>query len=348
MSSFNKYLLHRLKSSLLLTAILCVLAIIIVSSSVSLYVGTFHEWIDESKESIKIERLKIDNFGSVMFILGALCTVMPVLELSGLKNKRNADAIYSLPVNRSRLALAHYVSGLIQIFAVYSCAYATLFIKIITSRFSSWVTSYSALIWCYFVLLLAGISVYSIFMAIFNSANTAADGSLFIGIWSVLPALFIISAGEFGSNTSGILSIPFISKISEGFFFPHAALSVSDAFYNMIIGRDVEMIYFHYTILWTIVGIICAAIYFRSFVKKRTEEIGDISDTVFGYKVIIPVCLFCMTQAFDEKAICALFGILMAIIGYMLYRRSFKIRRSDIICTATIVAFTSISMALMG
>lgn len=349
MLSFKKYLSHRLKSTLLLTLILCVLAIIIVSSTVILRMGIYYEWPGEAPgEPVEVRGLRIENFGSVMFILGALCTVIPVLELSGLKNKRNADTIYSLPVSRTKLALAHYISGLIQIFAVYTSAYAALFIKIISSRLSSQVSSYGALIWCYFLLLVAGVAVYSIFMAIFNSANTVADGCLFIGVWSILPALLLIALNEFGGNTSGILSIPFVDRLSEGFLYPHAALLVTEAFYNMAIGREVLMIYFNYAIFWTAIGAICTAVYFRSFVKKRTEEIGDISDTVFGYKVIIPIGLFCMTQAFDEKAVCAILGILMATIAYMIYRRSFKLKRSDIICIVSIVAFTSISMSLLG
>ena len=60
MKSFNKYLMHRLKSTFFLTLALCILAAIIMSVSVSMWVGNFYEWIDYTKESITLseEELK--------------------------------------------------------------------------------------------------------------------------------------------------------------------------------------------------------------------------------------------------------------------------------------------------
>ena len=346
MKSFNKYLMHRLKSTFFLTLALCILAAIIMSVSVSMWVGNFYEWIDYTKESIEVKRLRIDNFGMIIFILGAAVTVMPVVELGDMKNKRNADLIYSLPVSRLKMALAHYLSGLIQIFAIYTVAYATMYIEIVSSPLYSWVQSPAALIGCYFALLGVGAAVYSIFMAIFNSANTVVDGCVFITVWSMLVALFAIALGEFNVETHDIFRLDFINYIPAERLYPHSALAISEFFYSLIVGNKTYYYYVNCAVFWSAVGIVCAVVYFFSFKKKRTEELGSLSDTVFGYKVILPIAVFSMTQALDESFISHIFAILLGVVGYMIYRRSYKIKKNDIITIAAICAFTSVFMGI--
>ena len=346
-NSFNKYLMHRLKSTFLLTLILCILAAIIMSVTVSLWVGTFYEWIEETKESIEVRRLRIDNFGMIVFVLGALCTLMPVVELGDMKNKRNADLIYSLPVSRPKMALAHYLSGLIKIFAIYTVAYGTMYIEIVSSHLYPWVQSPSALIGCYFALLGVGVALYSIFMAVFNSANTVVDGCVFIAVWSILIALLAIAIGEFEVETHGVFRLDFINNIAAEHLYPHGALGISEFFYSLIIGTKPYYTYVNVAIFWSVVGIACAIVYFFSFKKKRTEELSDLSHTLFGYKVILPIAIFSMTQALDESFLSHIFAILLGVVGYMIYRRSFKIKRKDIITIAVIVAFTSVFMGIL-
>ena len=111
MNSFKKYLIHRLKETFLLTLVLCIFAVIVMSTFTSLWLGTYFEWIDGYDEPIEVRRLRIEGFGLIAFIIGAACTLMPVVELGDMKNKRNADVIYSLPVSRGKMAIAHYLSG---------------------------------------------------------------------------------------------------------------------------------------------------------------------------------------------------------------------------------------------
>ena len=347
MKSFNKYLMHRLRSTFFLTLILCVLAVIIMEVSVSLYVGTHFEWIEETHESYETRMLRISNFGIVAFILGAACTLMPVVELGDMKSKRNADVIYSLPVSRGKMALAHYLSGLIQIFAIYTSAYVTMYIKVVTSHLYHWVQSPGALIGCYFALLLAGIALYSIIMAIFNSANTVADGCVFVAVWSFLIGSLFIALSEFNVETGDILGIDFINYLNSEYLYPYSSLSLSEFFYSLIVGARAETDHINASIFWIVIGIVCAAVYFFSFKKKRTEELGDLSNTVFGYKVILPVAVFSMTQAFDESFLSFIFAILLGVVGYMIYRRSFKIKKYDLITIAAITAVTSVAMGVM-
>ena len=148
MKSFGKYLKHRLHSTFMLTLILCVLAVIIVHYSTYLFVGHYYTWDPATEKSIEHEKLYISGFNCIAIILGVLATVLPILELSETKSKRNADLLYSLPVSRTGIALAYYLSGLIQMLIIHTCAYATMYVKVVTSPLYSWVEHPSALIWC--------------------------------------------------------------------------------------------------------------------------------------------------------------------------------------------------------
>ena len=353
MTSLRKYLTHRLRSTMVLTLVLCIFAVILVMTSVSVSVWTSLDWFDQNgnrlAEPIRSQDVSINNFGIVAYIIGAMCTFAPIVELGDMKNKRNADLIYSLPVSRSKMAIAHYVSGAIQIFAVYTVSYITMVLKVLTSENVRFIQQREMLFVCYFVLLGVGIGLYSIFMAVFNSANTVIDGCLFIGAWSILPALFLIALGDFDGETGGAFGLSILERIfvSEDLLMPHSALVVCDNFYSILVGDKTFTRYAEAAVAWSIVGIICAAVYFYSFTKKRTEEIGDISSTAFGYKVLLPIGVFSMTQAFDEELTCLILAALIGVVGYMIYRRSFKIRKPDIITLAAVLLFTEVSMAVL-
>ena len=349
MSHFKKYFLYRFRSVMWLTVVLCILAVILVQSSVSVYMGTYYEWDEGTDTSIEYERINIDNFGIVAFILGAACTVMPILELGGLKNKRNVDTLYTLPVSRSKMALAHYLNGLVQSSVIYTVAYIALVIKILTSSMLDYINSPILLLPCYFVVLLAGVAVYSMFAAIFNSANTVADGCLFIAVWSLLPTFLVMAIEELGSRTSGIMDIPFIDESSGFSMYPHSVMAITENFFRALTGQMAyRRSYTKEMIFWTIVGAALAGVYFYSFVHKRAEKINDSSDTFFGYRTIIPIIVFCLSVSTDTELLSIIFAVLAAVVGYMLYRRSFKMKMKDIVITSCIIAFVSISVHLLG
>lgn len=346
MMSFKRFFLSRLRSSAVLTLVLCLFAIITTFSAIYVYQG--HEYIHmdengyEYKEPVVIDTVEIGSFGYVAFIIGASSTLLPVISLFETKNKRNADTIYSLPVGRGKMALAYYLSGIVQMMLIYTSSFASMLIKVLTSEFRGDIASYSAIFNCYFVLALIGIAIYSMFTAIFNAANTVVDGCVFIGMWSILPGLFLMGCNEFYIKTSDIINISFINDIREEFFFPHYSFNISEHFYAKATDTILRGDYVAPAIAWSVVGVICAVIYFISFGKKRVEEIGDVSSTWFGYKLIVPMGVFSLTGAFDEIIVGLAFAFVVAVVGNMIYRRGFKFKRSDIICSAMIILISGI------
>ena len=354
MTSLRKYLTHRLRSTMVLTLVLSILAVVVMASTVSVFTWDVLYHYDANGNRLAepqlVKKVQIEFFGFIAFILGAMCTVAPIVELGDMKNKRNADLIHSLPVSRSKMAIAHYVSGAFQIFAVYTAGYITMVLKVLTSENVRFIQHKEMLFVCYFALLGVGLGLYSIFMAVFNSANTVIDGCLFIGAWSILPALFLIALGDFDGATGGAFGLSVLEKIfvSGEYLLPHSALVVYDNFHSVLVGDEIFTRYADAAVAWSVVGIICAAVYFYSFTKKRTEALGDVSGTAFGYKVLIPIGVFSMTQAFDEDIVSFIFAALLGVVGYMIYRRSFKIKKNDLITVGAIILCTGVMMAIVN
>ena len=334
---FKQYLSHRLKTVLWLTVVLCVLAVILVQFSVRVYKGTYYEWDEGKQESIEYKRINVSNFGIAAIIFGVACTLMPVLELGGLKNRKNIDALYALPVSRFKMALAHYLSGFIQAALIYTAAYITLVLKMISSPLFDQIHSPILLLPCYFVILLAGAAVYSIFTAIFNLANTVADGCFFIAVWSLLPSFVIMALENLGARTGGVISLPFIENGDYISPYPHSALNISENFYAIFIGEKNIPSYVDEMVFWTVIAAALAGLYFYSFARARAENIEGPSSALLGYRIIIPLITFCLSISTDIDLASIIFAILAAIVGYMLYRRSFRIKIKDMIIPAVII-----------
>lgn len=343
MTSFNKYLFHRIKATWVLTAVLCLFAVIITLTTVRAYRYTYYDVLydettgEPTKEEVIRESTRISNYEIIFVILGGLCTAIPVLELGGLKNKRNADTMYSLPIDRRKMGAAHFTNGFLQILAVYLCAAVTVAIMIIPVGAGGFLH----LQYLPPLLLLpipAALFLYAYFSYLFNEANSVIDGCLFIGSGAIMPFILNVVLADFTiyrngeyiqtvfNKMSGWQSLPFfpLTKIVDVFGdgLKHKNISFS---YD---GFDITMI-----IVWGLVCILAAIGFYLSFSRKRVETIGNISSSWVGYKTIIPLCMFCITCPIYNSGdwFLVIMGAAAAIIGYMLYRRSFKVKTVDLV-----------------
>ena len=121
MNTFKDYIRYRLKSSLLRTVVFAVMALILTYNSVSYSLSLFQSPDDGmyyqgfgyiGGEMMYKGYLDLSVSATVLLIVAA---VIAVLEMADFKNKRNLDTIYSLPLSRAELALAHYISGAVQV-----------------------------------------------------------------------------------------------------------------------------------------------------------------------------------------------------------------------------------------
>ena len=329
MSSFKKYLLWKLKTSALRTVLFTVLAVMLILPMVSEAVDYTHS--DISYSSCGISNLEI--------LLGILCTVIPIIELSGFKNRRNIDTLYFLPIRREKLAAAHYISGFLQIFFIYTVAFfaSYAYLAISTDWFAlGYMLPY------YFLSLLVGLGIYSIFAFIFSQANTVLDGVIFCAAWIFVVYLImcVIIDIIYHYVDDQYLRQNDIWRIADWGLIYEQLDSLTVIFYDMIEINDPRnnsyipwiMDHVYMFFIWGAAGIAAAIGYFITFVKKGAEKAGEISDTPFGYKTLIPVIAYLAILLAKGHVISISLYVAMMVIAYVVYRRGFKFKKSDVIC----------------
>ena len=85
-------------------------------------------------------------------------------------------------------------------------------------------------------------------------------------------------------------------------------------------------------LLWAVIGVASAVGYFVSFMQKGAEKAGEISDSWFGYKLLIPLCGYSLMLLLGEvDFIVMLIIFALMVVGYIVYRRSFRFKVSDYI-----------------
>jgi hypothetical protein len=81
-------------------------------------------------------------------------------------------------------------------------------------------------------------------------------------------------------------------------------------------------------------AIACAFGFIWLFKNKRPENIGGISSSPFGYKVLLPVTAIAVINCeADDISLVAIMLVTM-IVGYIIYRRSIRLKLLDYISMA--------------
>ena len=107
MTSFRKYFVYHFRSTFLRFVIIAVLALLVVSVSVSVYDGPYY-----SKDLAMGARYQAVNISVLNTLAAIISTVIPLLELVPFKSKRNMDTMLFLPIGRRKMAAVHFLSGI--------------------------------------------------------------------------------------------------------------------------------------------------------------------------------------------------------------------------------------------
>ena len=313
MKTFSRYLFYRLKSSALRTLVFTIVSILLTQSVI--------KENNSHQPNYYYNGVAYESYESCLYIiafaLSAFATLLPMLELSCFKNRRNLDTLYFLPIKREKLALAHYVSGAIQLFVIYTFTYILAFTYL--ARHTSGL-ELSYMLPYYFLSMLLGLLMYSVFMFIFAEANNVTDGALFCFLWMVAPFFLLGVLTSYAENSGwGCIFTP-INALTTFY----ARKIEMRTIYNNIAQQ------IHFFLIWGGVGIASIVGYFISFVRKGAEKAGEISDSWFGYKTLIPICGFSLLRSMEGYSIFSIFILILMVAGYVIYRRGFKFKASDI------------------
>lgn len=333
MKVFKRYLCYRLENSALRTIVFTVISAILAWITVSESTGRMYVQYNETGIYI------------LAVVLGALCTLIPILELSAFKNRRNLDTLYFFPINRGKMALAHFISGFIQILFAYTVTFIVAYVYL-AAQTSYFALGYMPLYYLFSILI--GLVMYSFFMFVFGQANTVADGVVMCVLWMFVICVvslafrgqilrFFLHDTDFWKNTPdlstwGIVYAP-INNLTV--IFQDLIEINKDALeYNYRTGyaeRYISQMYMFF--VWGAVGIAAAFGYFVTFIKKGAEKAGEISSSPFGYKLLIPLYGYSLLMMYDSIDFMTVLIFVAMVIGYIVYRRSFKLKTSDLVFT---------------
>lgn len=329
MTVFRRYLRQRLESSALRTLIMTAIAVLITHLAVT--------------DGILYGDAKYNqtNLYVLATILCVLSSIVPMLELSDLKKRRSLDTFFSMPIGRGKLALTHWISGWLQVWFVYSVAYLWLCVILNTQTDCF---DLSHLLPYYFISLLLGTVIYSFFLFLFGEGNTALDGFFFcvlgIFVFTIIFAFVYRINSMIERNTAseievfsidpgwGILYAPInnLTVIFQRMIHVNQRLTSSvSSYYDRLLNN-----FGLYFVFWIVIGILSTVGYFVRFQRVRAEQIEDISSSWFGYRTMIPIYGYTALLYIGMDDFLGVYILIAMLAAYVLYRRSFKIKKSDV------------------
>lgn len=353
MKYFGKYLTYRLKKSIIRCLVLSIISLVLIAAeTTNLSSDGLFGWTMNHGTG---------NYNSRFIYVALIATIalapiaVAVMEFWELKNRKNADTIYFLPMSRYCLGLSFYFSGLIQTIFITTVAYFTQIIRMCTSNAKE-CYHYEKTFIIYLIIILSVICVYTIVSFLFYQANTGFDGYVFCSVWKwAIPAVILMICVIFDITLNlefalkfayPIISFAPITLLKNGFgynFKPKTnigeyAFTDRDGvkYYKSAMewdGKIFEFFSFSYIII--ILAVLAVIGLIISFKFKRVEKIGDISDSWFGYKTLIPTLSILASGALLRVGgnfvfLCAVVAVATAV-SIIVYRRGFKFKIFDLI-----------------
>ncbi len=326
MSTFGRYLRYRLKETTLRNIIFTVLCVLFTQKIMM----EDYKFVVAYDFDPKYASCCLSSLTAIMCIFAS---IIPLLETRCFKSRSNIDTLYSFPIKRHKMALAHYISGIIQFTFIYTVTYFAAFAYLSAK---AWYFDVAPMIPFFFLSLLFGYVIFSVSIFIFGQANTPVDGVIFSIMWIFAIGLVLASieevTGSYGlfDSEMGILFAPIIT-LTEIFTHKIEINSIDhDAEYVKALYEQT-----YWFAIWGVLGVGAAIGYVITFVKKGAQKIGEVSDSWFGYRTLIPI--FGYSLLFMNGIISSIYTIVlfsMMLIGYVIYRRSFRLKIVDIIMIA--------------
>jgi hypothetical protein len=346
MSSFRKYFSHHFKETLMRILVITVLVALLTVTFVSLSRIILYDYQPYGhKHPIDAVVSVSGSIGVLGVVAAILSTVIPILELVGFKNRRNMDSLLVLPISRTKMALAHYLNGIIEILFANGVCFALTAIKMIP--FAD-VYSIPSLIPYYLLLMLGSAVVYSVFFFVFMQGNTVADGVIFMTLYSLIGMLVVGTFEALGdvkardmqfSYCSPYSPIVYVTDLFERFITPNVKYDGSIGPSAIINPQPIKLewkdMHTFYLVLWCVIGAIAVIGYLYFFSKQRTERIGGISSSPFGYMTLIPIYALSLILL-GISGIAGVLVIIATVVGYIIYRRSVRLKLPDLICIGVI------------
>ncbi len=275
----------------------------------------FHTYIAETGE----QRTTIysSQIGTVFVILGVLCYLIPILVYSFKMSKRGVDGYYSLPLKKEKLYLVKTVLGLLLVLVPYTVAFWGGFFTLLCREGNPYAMGWY--VPAYFGGLLFGICLFGINAFLFTRANKAGDGAVFMIAY--IPFFWM-------------LYVYFMQVFDQPHYFYYNYETDLLTFGGLVdFGDTISYRIMRYAnhnfspLTFVVMPLLGAIGYFLLFFNLRfekSENAEQVSESWFGYKMLIPVYTAFMValNSFDILTFC-MFAV-ASVVATIVYRGKFK------------------------
>ncbi len=334
----KKYIAYQLKKSLLPFAVMVFAGLILYFVPLTIPVSYRFAYQAENASAY------------LMIGLIAACILIPVWAFRYKMNKRSTDLYFSLPIKRHHLLLIHYLSGFAAIVAAYTVVFWLGFI-VIAVKSSGFALINMLLL--YLTNIAAAYVVYSVYSFIYTRANNTIDGLIFMvfatfALMLVTGFLYctVLSQSVRTSTTYEGDTYRYTVTthyVEPAWYMPFMPLSVLEQHF-IALATSQSSTYFRfadvtsYTFIENVNIIVSMGIYAALSAactaglvltekKNKAENCEQLSDSPFGYKVMVPLFMFTLcAYVINYSDIFVLLLVIAA--GYFvtaIWRRSLKI-----------------------
>ncbi len=335
----RKYFVYELKKSAFIIACLAVIAIVIYLAPLI---------ICDKKDLFEYRSAYLAIVSSIG---GVLAVFVPVWVYHYKMKKRSVDMFFSLSLSHTKVLAVKFLLGLVAVFLPYTLSY-WLGAFVVMGRAT--IAPYIGFIFQpVYYLALYGASIipilllYVISSFVYTRANSMLDGILFIVFWMFAAALIAQALYQ------PIWNVTKVSICSE-YFFPFKPLDFVTAYFQRkIIISAIPSIYtYDFTYLavsftlTTLLGVGSTIGLFVGERRVKAENTEQVSNSWFGYRVMIPLYTVCLMTFVDSNYTeVIILYVLVAAGSFMLtalYKRTMKIGKIQ-----TIVYFASLALGLL-
>ncbi len=272
---------------------------------------------------------------------GTFATIAPIWFFGYKMKRRSVDLYFSLPISRLKILSVKFLIGLIVVFVPYSAAYWLGAFSAMARAFDEMNAVYY--IPQYFASLLPIYFIYAISSFVFTRANTVADGVVFIFFWAFAAGLAANVLAQLTAVTEitgydiyyGTPLHRTTYYIEASHYFPFAPLDYATGHFEQHIANYLNI---HATrieateLANVIAGFSVTSLsatgatagLFLNEKRAKAENAGQISESYFGYRTMIPLYTVCLSAVCFSPVLLALI-IACAFFLTVAYKRTFRI-----------------------
>ena len=327
MNNELRYSFYHFKKTLIRLALMVLYSLIVVNSEI-------HNSWSTNRAGQMYHSFSFSDFAINILILGF---IVAILEFAEFKNRRNLDTWYSLPVDRWKIAVIHFINGAVQLFIAHTLSFIWGIICV-APFIKECSLNMGYMFAMYFAVLGLGLVFYGFTIFPFMVANNTLDGVIFAISYNIVPLVLVgffeslTRSNYFSSYETGLIDITYdVAHVLCTNFYPGKGSA------DVLKSIDIVML-----VVWVIIGLACLAMAIVLFDRKPAEKIGGTSDSILGYTLIIPITMILtVLMAGGTPIIGTLYGI-VTFIGYIIFRRGIKLHIPDIVVITVVTILANI------